>query len=86
MLGERWAEASVSDTGPGIPLEDLPRVFDRFYRADAARTRGEAGGGTGLGLAIGRELARVQGGNLATENVKGDEAGGATFHLSLPRQ
>jgi signal transduction histidine kinase len=86
LLGDRWAEASVSDTGPGIPPEDLPRVFDRFYRADAARTRGEAGGGTGLGLAIGRELARVQGGDLAAENAKGDEAGGATFRLSLPRQ
>jgi len=86
LLGDRWAEASVSDTGPGIPLEDLPRVFDRFYRADAARTRGEAGGGTGLGLAIGRELARVQGGDLAAEKPKGGEAGGATFRLSLPRQ
>jgi len=83
LLGDRWAEASVSDTGPGIPPEDLPRVFDRFYRADAARTRGEAGGGTGLGLAIARELARAQGGDLVAENT---EDGGATFRLSLPRQ
>jgi len=85
-LGDRWAEASVSDTGPGIPPKDLPRVFDRFYRADTARKRGEAGGGTGLGLAIGRELARAQGGDLAAEKAKGDEAGGATFRLRLPRR
>jgi signal transduction histidine kinase len=80
---DRWAEASVTDTGPGIPPGHLPRVFDRFYRADAARTRGEAGGGAGLGLAIARELARAQGGDLVAENT---EDGGATFRLSLPRQ
>ncbi len=83
---DRWAEASVTDTGPGIPPEHLPRVFDRFYRADAARTRGEATGGTGLGLAIGRDLARAQGGDLLAENAKGEEASGATFSLSLPRR
>ena len=82
---ERWAEATVTDTGPGIPLEHLPRIFDRFYRADAARKRGEAGSGAGLGLAIGRELARVQGGDLAAENAGADRAaGGATFRLRLP--
>lgn len=86
LLRDHWAEASVSDTGPGIPPKDLPRVFDRFYRADAARTRSQTVGGTGLGLAIGRELARAQGGDLAAENAKGDEVGGATFRLSLPRQ
>lgn len=88
-LGDRWAEASVADTGPGIAPEHLPRVFDRFYRADsqsAARTRGKSGG-TGLGLAIARELARAQGGDLVAESAKGDEAGGgATFRLRLPRQ
>src|ERR671917_620817 len=73
---ERWAEATVTDTGPGIPLEQLPRIFDRFYRADAARKRGEAGSGAGLGLAIGRELARVQGGDLAAENAGADRAAG----------
>ena len=84
---DRWAEASVTDTGPGIPPEHLSRVFDRFYRADAARTRGEAAGGAGLGLAIGRELARAQGGDLSAENAKEDEAGGgATFRLCLPRR
>ena len=78
-LREGWAVASVKDTGPGIASEHLWRVFDRFYRAEAARTRG--GGGTGLGLAIGRELARVQGGDLVAENPKD---GGALFRLRLP--
>src|ERR687889_2214239 len=44
-LGKRWAQASVMDTGPGITPEHLPRVFDRFYRAESARTRREVGGG-----------------------------------------
>ncbi len=84
---DRWALASVADSGPGIPPEHLPRVFDRFYRADAARTRGETSGGTGLGLAIGRELARAQGGDLLAENAKGEEAGGGvSFRLRLPRR
>lgn len=81
-LGDRWAEASVTNTGPGLAPEDLPHIFDRFYRAEAARTRNEAGGGgAGLGLAIARELARVQGGDLVAENTKG---GGAVFRLILP--
>ncbi len=80
--GKRWAQASVMDTGPGIAPEHLPRVFERFYRAETARSRREAGGGTGLGLAIARDLARAQGGDLTTEKVGG---WGATFRLSLPR-
>jgi signal transduction histidine kinase len=75
------ALATVTDTGPGIASEHLPRVFDRFYRAEAARTRSEAGGGTGLGLSIARDLARAQGGDLTAANVPG---GGASFTLSLP--
>jgi signal transduction histidine kinase len=81
-LQDRWVEASVTDTGPGISPEHLPRVFDRFYRAEASRTRGK-GGGTGLGLAIARELARAQGGDLVAENAKD---GGATFRLRLPHE
>jgi signal transduction histidine kinase len=73
------AEASVTDTGPGIVPEHLPHVFDRFYRAEEARTR--KGGGTGLGLAIARDLARAQDGELSAENAVG---GGATFRLRLP--
>ncbi len=82
-LRDEWVEASVADSGPGIAPEHLTRVFDRFYRAEVARTRGEAGVGTGLGLAIARDLARAQGGDLRVVNAKD---GGATFRLSLPRQ
>ncbi len=73
------AEASVTDTGPGIPPEHLPRIFDRFYRAEEARTR--KGGGTGLGLSIARDLARAQDGELTAGNTS---EGGATFMLELP--
>jgi signal transduction histidine kinase len=80
-LQDRWVEASVTDTGPGISPEHLPRVFDRFYRTEASRTRGTSGG-TGLGLAIARDLARIQDGDLVAESVEGR---GATFRLRLPR-
>ena len=79
-LREGRTETSVTDNGPGIAPGQLPRVFDRFYRAEAARTRG--GGGTGLGLAIARALAHAQGGDLVAENGEG---GGAVFTLRLPR-
>jgi signal transduction histidine kinase len=81
-LLEDRAEAGVEDTGPGVAEEHLPRIFDRFYRAEAARTR--AGGGTGLGLSIARDLARAQDGDLTAENV--GRGGGAAFRLQLPRQ
>jgi signal transduction histidine kinase len=73
-------EVSVADTGPGIPPEHLGRIFDRFYRAEEARTR--AGGGTGLGLAIARDLARAQGGDLTAGSSA--KNGGASFILWLP--
>ncbi|MGB3682286.1 MAG: HAMP domain-containing sensor histidine kinase, partial [Rubrobacteraceae bacterium] len=60
--------AAVTDTGPGIPPEHLPRIFDRFYRAEESRTR--SGGGTGLGLSIARDLARAQDGELVAETTK----------------
>ena len=79
---DKRVEASVVDSGPGIPSEHLPHIFERFYRADeqsAARTRSR--GGTGLGLAIARDLARAQSGELAVENIPN---GGASFVLTLP--
>ncbi len=72
-------EASVGDSGPGIAPDHLPYVFDRFYRAEEARSR--ESGGTGLGLAIARDLARAQGGELTAENA---QDGGAVFRLKLP--
>ena len=79
-----WVEAFVEDTGPGIPPEHMDRIFDRFYRAEEARTR--AGGGTGLGLSIARDLARAQGGDLHAENVPqgAKDHTGAVFRLRLP--
>jgi signal transduction histidine kinase len=68
----------VADTGPGIPPEDLSRVFERFYRVDKSRARP---GGTGLGLAIVRNLVHVLGGEI---NVTNQESGGAMFTVLLP--
>ena len=70
---------SVQDTGIGIPAEDLPRIFERFYKSDRARTRSR--GGTGLGLAICRHLIRAHNGRIW---VKSQEGNGSTFFFSLP--
>ncbi|MDD2696213.1 MAG: ATP-binding protein [Anaerolineales bacterium] len=72
-------QLSVRDSGPGIPPEALPRLFERFYRADRSRSRAE--GGSGLGLAIARQLAQAHGGSLSAAN---HPQGGALFTLSLP--
>jgi len=69
----------VQDSGPGIPPEDLPHIFDRFYRSDKARSRAE--GGTGLGLSIARRLAQAHGGDIAAASTPGL---GATFTVVLP--
>jgi signal transduction histidine kinase len=71
-------ELAVADSGPGIPPEDLTRVFERFYRVDKSRTRP---GGTGLGLAIVKHLVHVMGGEVTAENRA---AGGAEFRVTLP--
>ncbi len=70
---------TVADTGSGIPAEDLPRVFDRFYRVDRSRAR--SSGGSGLGLAIVRQLVEAQGGGVRAESVPGQ---GSTFSFCLP--
>lgn len=70
---------TVADTGIGIPLADQPRIFERFYRVDAARSR-EAGG-TGLGLSIAKHLIEVHGGRLWVESEIGE---GSRFHFSVP--
>jgi two-component system sensor histidine kinase BaeS len=72
-------EITVRDTGPGIPPEALPHVFERFYRGDRARSK--AAGGTGLGLAIARKLAQAHGGRLTATN---HPQRGAIFILILP--
>jgi heavy metal sensor kinase len=64
-----YAVVSIRDTGEGIAAEHLPRIFDRFYRADAARTRGD--GGSGLGLAICKNLVEAHGGRIEIESSPG---------------
>ena len=80
LIKGRWADAgsvqiSISDSGPGIPPEELSRVFERFYRADGPA------GGTGLGLAIAREIVLAQGGEIKVFSRPGE---GTDFVVSLP--
>jgi two-component system, OmpR family, sensor histidine kinase SenX3 len=71
---------SISDTGIGIPEGKIPRIFERFYRVDKARSK--ATGGTGLGLSIVRHVAQNHGGRVTVESIPGE---GSTFIVSLPR-
>jgi signal transduction histidine kinase len=73
---------SVEDRGPGIPAGAVPRIFERFFKADPARHRGD-GRGSGLGLAIARENAHLHGGEIAVQSAPGR---GAQFTLRLPRR
>ena len=73
------AVVSVCDTGIGIPPEDLPHIFERFYRVDKARSRSE--GGSGLGLAIAQRIAEMHGGRIEVESRVGV---GSTFRVYLP--
>jgi signal transduction histidine kinase len=71
---------TVRDHGPGIPPEALERVFERFYKADASRTRKESEG-SGLGLSIARAIVEAHGGRLEASN---HPQGGAAFTVFLP--
>src|SRR5688572_15838395 len=77
--GDHYA-ISISDDGPGIPAEIQPRIFERFYRVDAARTHAKDGG-AGLGLALARWIARVHGGDVA---LAASSRLGSTFVITLP--
>jgi signal transduction histidine kinase len=79
MWRDREAIISVVDTGEGIPEAALPRIFERFYRADNARQ--SATGGSGLGLAIVQAIVEAHGGKIWAENVQG---GGACLSFTLP--
>lgn len=72
-----WILFSVKDTGVGISPEALPRIFERFYKADQSRS----GGGTGLGLSIARHTVEAHGGKIWVESIPGE---GSTFTFSLP--
>jgi signal transduction histidine kinase len=72
-------EISVTDNGEGIPAEDLPDIFERFYRVDKSRTR--ATGGRGLGLTIARRLVEAHGGQVAAQSEPGR---GSRFSFTIP--
>ena len=76
---DKWLEIAVDDTGEGIPAEDLPNVFERFYRVDKSRAR--ATGGAGLGLAIAKSLVGAHGGKI---EVRSQEGKGSRFLFTLP--
>ena len=74
-----WVQVDVSDTGIGIPENDLPHIFDRFYRVDKARSRAQ--GGSGLGLSIARWIIQEHGGMIRATSKVGE---GTTFSIKLP--
>jgi signal transduction histidine kinase len=79
-VGNR-ARLTISDTGPGIPAEDLPHIFERFYRIEKSRTRSSDGKGFGLGLSIAYWIIRHHGGQIDVDSKEGK---GTTFCIWLP--
>jgi two-component system phosphate regulon sensor histidine kinase PhoR len=77
--GRGEVQISLRDNGTGIPKEDLPRIFERFYRVD--RGRSQELGGTGLGLSIVKHLVQAHGGRVWAESQLGE---GSTFYFTLP--
>ncbi len=73
-------EICIADSGPGIASEHLPRIFERFYRVDRARSRDL--GGTGLGLSIVKHIVQAHGGRVWAESELGK---GSTFYFTLPK-
>jgi len=78
--GDEGVRIVVGDTGEGIPAEDLPHIFDRFWRGDKSRSRAD-GMGSGLGLAIARQLVEAHGGHIDVQSELGE---GTTFVVELP--
>jgi len=76
---DNWVEVSVTDTGEGIPADDLPNIFERFYRVDKSRTR--ATGGSGLGLTIAKRLVEAHGGKIKVQSELGK---GSCFSFTIP--
>ena len=85
QMQKRMQNFFVRDTGVGIREEELPRIFERFYKIDRARSKadfiGPGGGGTGLGLAIARQVVKAHGGHIVAESKVGQ---GSTFTFTLP--
>jgi signal transduction histidine kinase len=76
---DNWVEVSVTDTGEGIPADDLPNIFERFYRVDKSRAR--ATGGSGLGLTIAKRLVEAHGGKIKVQSELGK---GSRFSFTIP--
>ena len=76
-VNDKSLQFSVSDTGAGIPADDLTRIFERFYKADKARS----GSGTGLGLAIAKHVVAAHGGEIWAESIEGK---GSQFYFTIP--
>lgn len=78
---DQFAQLSIRDEGPGIPPEDIDRLFDKFYRADNSLTRSTTG--TGLGLAIAKAVVELHGGEIWVESVPGS---GSAFSFTIPKK